>query len=55
MSIDNITKTFFVSVFYEGQTYDYRYLIDGTPEERLDILTEQIADQMMDLIDSKTA
>lgn len=47
--------TFFVSVFYKGQTYDYRYLIDGTPEERLDILTEQIADQMMDLIDSKTA
>lgn len=47
--------TFFISIFYEGQTYDYRYLIDGTPEQRLNKLTEQIADQMIELINRKAA
>ena len=47
--------TFFISIFFEDQTYDYRYLINGTPEERLDKLTEQIADQMMELINRKAA
>lgn len=47
--------TFFVAIHYQNQTYDYRYQIDGSPEERLDKLTEQIADQIMELINSKAA
>jgi|SRR5690606_9316857 len=47
--------TFFISIFYKDQTHDYRYLIDGAPEERLDILTEKIADQMIELINHKAA
>ena len=47
--------TFFISILYEGQTYNYHYRIDGTPEQRLDILTEKIANQMIELINNKAA
>jgi len=42
--------TFYISISFRGQTSNYHYFIEGTPLERLNILTAHVASNILNLI-----
>ncbi|KAF1019823.1 MAG: CinA-like protein [Acinetobacter bereziniae] len=42
--------TFFISILYLHQQYNYQYLIDATPVARLDQLTTHVADEILKIL-----
>ena len=42
--------TFYISILFQEKYYDKHYLIAGTPEQRLQILTEYVASSVFELI-----
>ena len=42
--------TFFISILYLRQQYNYQYLIDATPVARLDQLTTHVADEILKIL-----
>ncbi|MDR0235006.1 CinA family protein [Acinetobacter sp.] len=42
--------TFFISILYLHQQYNYQYLIDATPVARLDQLTIHVADEILKIL-----
>lgn len=49
-TIEKPEGTFFISILFSGKLYDYRYLIAGTPQQRLNVLTEKVAASVLLLI-----
>ena len=43
--------TFFISIFHQQLSHNFRYFIDGTAQERLAILTNLVADEVIKLIE----
>ncbi|OTH00581.1 MULTISPECIES: CinA family protein [Acinetobacter] len=43
--------TFFISILYLNEIYNFHYFIDGTPSERLAVLTEYIAKDIIKMIE----
>lgn len=50
---DKPEGTFFISIGYQNETYNYRYLLTGTAIQRLTALTEHVADEILKLIQPK--
>lgn len=42
--------TFFISILFKGQISNYYYFIEGTPLDRLNILTDHVASNILNLI-----
>lgn len=47
---DKPEGTFFIAISYLNQIYEYRYFIDGSPLQRLDQLTEQVASEILKIV-----
>lgn len=44
--------TFFICIYFNNQLFHFRYLIEGTPLERLNILTEYLANELLVILHS---
>ena len=42
--------TFFISILYLNKTHNFHYFIDGTPSEKLTVLTEYVAKEIIKMI-----
>ena len=42
--------TFFISILYLNKIYNFHYFIDGTPSEKLALLTQYVATEMIKMI-----
>ena len=51
-TIEKPEGTFFISIIFSGKQHNYRYVIAGTPKQRLNVLTEQVATSVLLLITS---
>ena len=43
--------TFFISILYLNKTYNFHYFIDGTPSEKLAVLTQYVAKEIIKMIE----
>ena len=50
---DKPEGTFFISVSYKQVIYDFHYFLAGTALERLDALTEKVAEEVLNLISAQ--
>lgn len=46
--------TFFVCIYFKNQLSDFKYFIEGTPLQRLDILTENVAKELFMILHSNS-
>lgn len=49
-TLDKPEGTFYISISFRGQTSNYHYFIEGKPLERLNILTDHVASNILNLI-----
>ena len=42
--------TFYICIYYAADIYNFQYLIEGTPQEKLQQLTELVAKELLDLM-----
>lgn len=47
---DKPEGTFFISIFYQQLSYNFHYLIEGSAQERLNILTNLVANELIKII-----
>ena len=43
--------TFFISILYLNKIYNFHYFIDGTPSEKLAVLTQYVAKEIIKMIE----
>ena len=43
--------TFFISILYLNKTHNFHYFIDGTPSEKLTVLTQYVAKEIIKMIE----
>ena len=43
--------TFFISILYLNEIYNFHYFIDGTPSEKLAVLTQYVAKEIIKMIE----
>ena len=43
--------TFFISILYLNKIYNFHYFIDGTPSEKLTVLTQYVAKEIIKMIE----
>ena len=43
--------TFFISILYLNKTHNFHYFIDGTPSEKLALLTQYVAKEIIKMIE----
>ena len=43
--------TFFISILYLNKTSNFHYFIDGTPSEKLALLTQYVAKEIIKMIE----
>lgn len=43
--------TFFISILYLNKTHNFHYFIDGTPSEKLAVLTQYVAKEIIKMIE----
>lgn len=46
--------TFFICIYFNNQLFNFKYLIEGTPLERLNILTENVAIELLTILHCKS-
>ena len=49
-TVDKPEGTFYLSIYYNHQFFNYSYLISGTPLERLNTLTQYVAENILTLL-----
>lgn len=47
---DKPEGTFFIAISYLNQIYEYHYLIEGSPLQRLEQLTEQVSSEILKIL-----
>lgn len=51
-TIEKPEGTFYISIYYNYQIFNYDYYISGTPLDRLNILTEHVAENILTLLNA---
>ncbi|OTG83290.1 damage-inducible protein CinA [Acinetobacter sp. ANC 5054] len=51
-TIEKPEGTFYISIYYNYQIFNYDYSISGTPLDRLNILTEHVAENILTLLNA---